>query len=149
MIKIVIDCKLVYSPGKNLSVDESLVLFKGRLTFKQYIKTKRARFGIKLYELTMSDGITLEFLVYCGKGMFANDDPNSDMPITERIPALLMAPFLGKGHVLFTDNYYTSSSLATYFLANQTHLCGTVGINRKHYPKDLQSEELEKGTAIF
>ena len=47
------NCKLVYSPGKNLSVDESLVLFKGRLKFKQYIKTKRkVRFGIKLYEPT-------------------------------------------------------------------------------------------------
>ena len=33
-------CKNVYSPGKNLSVDESLILFKGRLKFRQYIKTK-------------------------------------------------------------------------------------------------------------
>ena len=41
----------VYKPGKNLSVDESLILFKGRIHFRQYIKTKRARFGIKLYEL--------------------------------------------------------------------------------------------------
>lgn len=30
----------VYSPGRNLSVEESLVLFKGRLHFRQYIKTK-------------------------------------------------------------------------------------------------------------
>ena len=30
-------CAEVYSPGQNLSVDESLVLFKGRLKFKQYI----------------------------------------------------------------------------------------------------------------
>ena len=44
-------CGKVYSPGKNLSMDESLVLFKGRLSFKQYINTKRARFGIKLYQL--------------------------------------------------------------------------------------------------
>ena len=58
-------CKVYYSE-KQLSVDESLVLFKGRLHVKQYIKTKRARFGIKLYELTSSDGITLDFLVYCG-----------------------------------------------------------------------------------
>ena len=39
--------RTVYNPGRNLSVDESLVLFKGRLHFRQYIKTKRARFGIK------------------------------------------------------------------------------------------------------
>jgi len=56
-------CRKVYYPGKQLSVDESLVLFKGRLHFKQYIKTKRARFGIKLYELTSSDGITFDFLI--------------------------------------------------------------------------------------
>ena len=41
------NCGKVYSPGKNLSMDESLVLFKGRLSFKQYITSKRARFGIK------------------------------------------------------------------------------------------------------
>ena len=41
--------KSVWSPERNLSVDESLVLYKGRLQFRQYIKTKRARFGIKLY----------------------------------------------------------------------------------------------------
>ena len=43
----------VYRPGEDLAVDESLVLFRGRLLFKQYIKSKRARFGIKFYELAM------------------------------------------------------------------------------------------------
>ena len=142
-------CRKVYYPGKNLSVDESLVLFKGRLHFKQYIKTKRARFGIKLYELTTSDGITLDLLVYCGKGMFHNDDVNSDMPTTERIPAVLMRPYLNKGHILFTDNFYTSPSLATYLLENGTHLCGTVRTNRRHYSKDIANEDLTKGSASF
>ena len=41
-------CRHVYSPGSNISVDESFVLFKGCLKFRQYIKTKCARFGIKL-----------------------------------------------------------------------------------------------------
>ena len=57
-------CRLVYYPGENLCVDESLVLFKGRLSFKQYIRTKRARFGIKLYELCSSNGILLDFMIY-------------------------------------------------------------------------------------
>ena len=42
------------------------------------------------------------------------EDGNEDMPSTERIPAALMEPFLDKGHILFTDNYYTSPSLATF-----------------------------------
>ena len=141
-------CKNIFYPGQNLSVDESLVLFKGRLKFKQYIRTKRARFGIKLYELTTSEGITLDFLIYCGKGLYYNDD-NNEMPSTERIPVSLMQPYLNKNHVLYTDNWYTSPTLAKYFLDNGTHLCGTVRPNRKHFCKDIVDVPLEKGEGTF
>ena len=109
-------CKRIYQPGKCLSIDESLVLLKGRLHFKQYIRTKRTRFEVKLYELPTSNGITLDLLMYCSKGMFYTDDEHSDMPTIERIPVVLMEPFLNKRHILFTGNYYTSSSLATHVL---------------------------------
>ena len=98
-------CKSVWYPGKELSVDQSLVLFKGRVTFRQYIKTKRARFGIKLYALTTSDGITLDFLVYCGKGMFYNDNEHSSTSSTERITTVLM------GHTWGRDMYSTKMFL--------------------------------------
>ena len=68
---------------------EFLVLFKGQVTFHQYIKPKHAQFGIKLYELTTSNGITLDLLVYCGKGMFYNDN-FEELPQSERIPVSLM-----------------------------------------------------------
>ena len=54
----------VYYPPKNLTVDESLVLYKGRLLFKQYIRTKRSRYGIKMFELATADGILLDFMIY-------------------------------------------------------------------------------------
>ena len=41
---------------QELFIDESLLLYKGRLSFKQYIPTKRNRFGIKSFIL--SDGKT-------------------------------------------------------------------------------------------
>ena len=37
-----------YRPGQNIAVDESLLLWKGKLLFKQYVPTKRARFGFKI-----------------------------------------------------------------------------------------------------
>lgn len=46
--------KKCYSPPKHLSIDEALLLFKGRLLFKQYISNKRSRFGLKLYEIASS-----------------------------------------------------------------------------------------------
>lgn len=58
--------KTVYYPSEDITVDESLVLYKGRLMFKQFIKTKRARFGIKMYELASAEGIMIDFLIYQG-----------------------------------------------------------------------------------
>ena len=63
-------CAAVYYPCENLTVDESLVLFKGRLLFKQYINTKRTRFSIKLYELCTYPGANSFFLELC-KMLFA------------------------------------------------------------------------------
>nr|XP_047131871.1 piggyBac transposable element-derived protein 4-like [Hydra vulgaris] len=77
------------------------------------------------------------------------EDGNEDMPSTERIPAALMEPFLDKGHILFTDNYYTSPSLAIFLLGRNTHLCGTVKSNRKKYCKEIAEFALEKGEAVF
>jgi len=38
-------------PYEKLCIDESLLLFKGRCYFKQYIPSKRSRFGIKSFVL--------------------------------------------------------------------------------------------------
>ena len=138
----------MYILQENL-LDESFILYKGSLHFKQFIRTKRARFGIKLYELYTENGITLDVLVYCGKGMFGDDDLNSDIPTTERIPSVLMVPFFCKGHVLFTDNYYTSPTLAKHFTDNSTHLYETIRTNRYNYSTDIINEALEKGDALF
>lgn len=51
-------------PEKELSLDESMMLWKGRLQFKQYIKNKRLKYGI--YMLTEPDGLALKFRVYEG-----------------------------------------------------------------------------------
>ncbi|KAG5890939.1 hypothetical protein JTB14_019877 [Gonioctena quinquepunctata] len=39
----------VVDVGPVFAIDEQLMLYKGRLHFRQYIKTKRSRFGIKLF----------------------------------------------------------------------------------------------------
>ena len=58
--------RTVYYPSENVTVDESLILFKGRLHFKQYIRTKKSRFGIKFYELSTAEGVMLDFILYEG-----------------------------------------------------------------------------------
>ena len=82
---------------KYVSIDESLVLFKGRLCFQQYIISKRARFGINLYQLCTCNGILLDFIVYHGNIAPHLIEMEEGALITERIPATLMERCLGKG----------------------------------------------------
>jgi hypothetical protein len=148
--KIQARCRRVYYPGKNLCVDESLLLYKGRLLFKQCIRTKRARFGIKFYELCTSEGITLDFIVYSAENIFRDHpDPMEQMRITERIPINLIQPYLGHGHSLFVDNWYTSPDLGQYLIDNATYICGTINPKRDNYAAELRTQTLEKGTAAF
>ena len=56
-----------YNPSENLAIDEVIVSFKGRVIFKQYIPTKRKRFGIKIFKLCDSTGYTYDMKVYLGK----------------------------------------------------------------------------------
>jgi len=56
-----------YNPSKNLATDEVIVSFKGRVIFKQYIRKKRKRFGIKIFKLCDSTGYTHDMRVYLWK----------------------------------------------------------------------------------
>jgi hypothetical protein len=57
--------KLLIIPYKNLCIDEALLLWKGRLTFKQYIPSKRRRFGIKLFVICdCHTRVVLDFIIY-------------------------------------------------------------------------------------
>ena len=38
-----------YNPGPDITVDEQLVPFRGRVQFKQYIPSKPAKYGIKIW----------------------------------------------------------------------------------------------------
>lgn len=51
----------IYYPSKNIAIDESLILWKGRLSFRQYLKGKRHRYGIKLFILADVHGIIQKF----------------------------------------------------------------------------------------
>ena len=74
--------KSIYIPEKNVSVDEELLLWKGRLVFRQHIPLKRARFGIKMFSLCESSGYLWNSYVYLGK---EPDDNLSDKALVQRL----------------------------------------------------------------
>jgi len=148
MIKV--NCSSVFSPGRDLCVDESLVLFKGRVAFKQFVRTKRARFGLKMFELCTSRGILLDFLVYHGKMREELASiPGHHLLFSEQVPITLMSRYLDKGHRLFLDNYYMSPVLTQYLLDRQTKVVVTVRPTRRNFPRELANLSIAKGESKF
>nr|XP_039265722.1 piggyBac transposable element-derived protein 4-like [Styela clava] len=57
-----------YTPGKEISITETLIPFKGQICFRQVTESKRARFGIKVWALTESStGYVSRLQFYSGK----------------------------------------------------------------------------------
>ncbi|CAJ0940272.1 unnamed protein product [Ranitomeya imitator] len=136
-----------YTPQRDIAIDESLVHFKGRLKFRQYLPSKRSRYGIKLYKLCEStSGYTHRFRVYEGKDTQIN--PPECPPIlgvSGKIVWELQHPLLDKGYHLYIDNFYTSIPLFKALSARGTAACGTVRKNQRGLPKPLIGQMLRKG----
>jgi len=121
-------------PFQNLVIDESLVLWKERLSFKKFIRTKRHRFGIKFFILCdVKTKYILDFIIYTGKTTrLVSCDAN--LGKSGAVVKTLMKKYLNKGHTLYTNNWYTSPILSMYLHKKKTNTCGTVRRNRRGMP---------------
>lgn len=54
-------CMAVYHPRQHISVDERMVGTKARIAFKQYIRDKPTKWGLKFYVLADANGYTLDY----------------------------------------------------------------------------------------
>lgn len=54
-----------------------------------------------------------------------NFDKDPHLKVSTKIVLQLMKPLLHQGRIVFTDNYYTSVTLARELLAPETYVVGT------------------------
>lgn len=138
----------IYSPKREICIDESMVLWRGRLVFRQYMKDKRHPYGVKLYELCESSGIVLKIQIYAGKSV-TTITTEQGTSITAQVVMELMEGFLDKGYILYADNFYNSVSLTKTLTARSTYLCGTLRKNRKENPKEVVKQKLMRGELSY
>lgn len=133
-----------YRLSQDICIDESLTLWKGPLGFKQYIKTKSARFGIKSYELCESTtGYLWSFFIYVGRRT-----TNSTLPSSVSTVIKLVQPLLNLGHVLYMDNWFNSPMLARYLKRRRTDCVGTLRPSRRKVPAIIQRTPLVEGEFV-
>ncbi|KAK9711492.1 Transposase IS4 [Popillia japonica] len=133
----------VYYPGKEQSLDESMVLWRGLLQFRQYIKNKKHKYSIKLYMLTNPDGLVNKVAIYTGML-----DEMGGRGHAQKVVLHLLQGKLNEGHHVYMDNYYNSFELARKLLDFKTFCTGTLRLDRKHTLTDVKNAKLKKGETI-
>lgn len=133
------------NPGQDLTIDESLLAFNGRLSIKQYNPLKRGRFGIKIFMLAdTASGFIFGILPYQGKGTrLGGRNWRAEYGFGGAAVLTLLQPHLNRWHRVTLDNYFMSYVLVKKLLTLKTHALGTVKKNRKGLPK--MTTKLAKG----
>ena len=92
---------LLYNPGPYVTVDECLVAFRGRCPFRQYIPSKPAKYGIKIWAACdAQSSYAWNMQVYTGKSPGEAPEKNQGMRVV-----LDMAKGLN-GRNITCDNFF-------------------------------------------
>ena len=139
----------VYSPNTQLAIDETLIKFKGKLHFRQFIPIKPGRFGTKAFTLAETkSGYVLNSKIYTGR-----ENIQVQRDLGRKVVLSVLRPYLDKGFRAFMDNYYTSVALFQELEDRKTLACGTMWSNR--LPKEICElkekcvKELERGDSLY
>ena len=124
-----------YVPHEHVTVDEAMVPFKGHLGFRQFMKEKAVKFGIKLWVMAGSGtAYCYNLEVYTGKH---GQQIKRLMGLSAQVITGLTKPIHNFGHIIYMDDFYTSPILAKYLASWKTYLCGTMRPNHLGYPADI------------
>jgi hypothetical protein len=90
---------------------------------KQYLPLKPVKRGFKVWAMSdATNGYMCDFNVYTG----ATD--GREVALGEKVVLTLSDSIMGRHHLLFFDNYFTSVNLLSTLLDKGTYACGTIRI---------------------
>lgn len=125
-------CNNNFKPTKNISVDEGMIGFRGKLSFRQYMPAKPTRHGIKVWMAAdSSNGYVLNYDVYLGKEA---NQRSRIYGLGYDVVTKMIRPFMNKNHHVYFDNFFSSVKLLEHLESNDTYACGTVRVNRTDLP---------------
>lgn len=127
-----------YEMHQQCTVDEAMIPFKGRLGFKQYLKDKPTKWGIKVFVLAdATNGYVKNLQIYTGRSM---EYSRGEIGLCTKVVLDLLFGLENSGLHLYTDNYYTSPDLYLTLYNNGINACGTARVNRRSFPKELTTK---------
>uniref|UniRef100_A0A3Q3L0N4 Nucleolin n=1 Tax=Mastacembelus armatus TaxID=205130 RepID=A0A3Q3L0N4_9TELE len=125
---------LMYNPGPEVTVDERLVPFRGRCSFKVYIPSKPGKYGIKIWAACDArSSYAWNMQVYVGKPSTGGAEKKQGMRVVLDMTTGL------QGHNITCDNFFTSYALGQELLKRKLTMVGTVRKNKPELPPALVS----------
>mgnify|MGYP004593395707 CR=1 FL=1 len=125
--------KKSYLPGENMTIDEQLLPFRGRVSFKQYLPSKPDKYGMKIWWICdSSTSYPLQGIPYLGKEG-GNRQTNLAMNVVQK----LVQPYENTNRNITFDNYFTSVPLALDLLSKKLTCVGTLRKNKSCIPPNF------------
>ena len=125
----------LFEPGRQLSLDETLIRSFGRIKFKVRIVSKAARYGIKIYVLTdAATAFVLKVIIYTGKHTY-NETESAHAKKMVNVVRELCREVAGTHRTIYIDHFYTSLELLKELRKMNLYVTGT--IMRNCIPKEL------------
>lgn len=133
--------RLYYVPHQQLSIYESLVGTYCHTKIKYMPNKKHHKRGIKFWMLCDAvSNYCLSF--FCYKGVSDGDDivnvRKFGLGYTVVEKFMKVGNYLDKGYHLFTDNFFTSVSLAKALRLQTTYFTGTIRKNKREIPAEAK-----------
>ena len=132
-----------YKFGRHGSIDETMVKFKGRSSFKQYLPAKPIKRGYKIWCLGDSiTGYLFNCRIYVGK----EDVVDNETLLGERVVLSLIDGHDFEGKHLYFDNFFTSLSLLEKLRLRRISATGTIRADRVGISSQFTlKEKMERG----
>ena len=88
--------------NESVSVDEAMIPFKGRLSFKQYMKDKPVKHGIKVFVLADGKyGYIKKLQIYTGRNSTLSQN---ELGLSTKVVLDLIDGLENRHHKLYVDN---------------------------------------------
>ncbi|XP_025422545.1 piggyBac transposable element-derived protein 4-like [Sipha flava] len=128
-------------PGEIIAVGETMIPFRDRLKFRQFMPQKSHKDGVKLFKVCSPDGYTYDINIFAGK-------MDKECEGLETVVLNLCEDYLDQGRTIVTDTFYTSIALADSLLERRTHLVGMVKKTEKGLPLEVVNAQIKKREII-
>ncbi|XP_034060484.1 piggyBac transposable element-derived protein 4-like isoform X1 [Gymnodraco acuticeps] len=123
---------MLFNPGEDVCVDEQLVPFRGRCKFRQYIPSKPAKYGLKIWVTAdVETSYAWKCQIYTGKAAGSAAEVGQGKRVVLEMTEGL------QGITVTCDHFFTSYALVQELLKRKVALVGTIRRNKPELPSKL------------